>query len=76
MPVNPKKGVEARDFAAKINAAGSRAASAPSAAPASEASADTDDAFDQIRKLGELKDAGLLTEEEFNAKKAEMLKRL
>lgn len=40
---------------------------APPAAP---------DVAQQIRKLGELKDAGLLTEEEFTAKKTDLLNRL
>lgn len=31
---------------------------------------------DQIRKLGELRDAGVLTAEEFEAKKAELLARM
>ena len=31
---------------------------------------------DQIRKLGELRDSGLLSEEEFAAKKAELLERM
>ncbi len=31
---------------------------------------------DQIRKLGELRDSGLLTAEEFETKKAELLKRV
>ncbi len=31
---------------------------------------------DQIKKLGELRDAGLLTDDEFNAKKAELLSRI
>ena len=31
---------------------------------------------DQIKKLGELRDGGLLTEDEFNTKKAELLARL
>ena len=30
----------------------------------------------QVRKLGELRDEGLLTDEEFSAKKAELLNRL
>ncbi len=34
------------------------------------------DIMDQIEKLGNLKDKGLITEEEFNSKKAEMLERL
>jgi hypothetical protein len=35
-----------------------------------------DDPMEQLRKLAELKDAGILTEEEFTAKKAEILSRL
>jgi uncharacterized membrane protein YeaQ/YmgE (transglycosylase-associated protein family) len=35
-----------------------------------------DDVMDQIRKLGELRDEGILTEDEFQAKKAELLSRL
>jgi len=34
------------------------------------------DVMSQIRRLGELKEAGLVTEEEFAAKKAELLNRL
>ena len=37
---------------------------------------DAHDPADQIRKLGELRDEGLLTDEEFAAKKAELLDRL
>src|SRR5262245_50992559 len=32
-----------------------------------------DDVFDQLKKLGELRDAGILTQEEFDAKKAQLL---
>jgi uncharacterized membrane protein YeaQ/YmgE (transglycosylase-associated protein family) len=35
-----------------------------------------DDVTEQIRKLGELRDQGVLTNEEFDAKKAELLSRL
>ena len=35
-----------------------------------------DDPTDQIRKLGELRDAGLVTQDEFESKKAELLSRL
>jgi hypothetical protein len=44
-----------------------------------EASTDTkpaDDAIDQIRRIGELLDAGHITRDEFDAKKAELLARL
>lgn len=34
------------------------------------------DIMDQIRKLGELRDAGLITPQEFDAKKSELLERL
>ena len=36
----------------------------------------TNDITDQLRKLAELRDVGILTEEEFSAKKAELLARL
>ena len=49
----------------------SKPASAPPAATAPLA-----DVPDQIRKLGELRDAGLLTPQEFDAKKAELLGRM
>jgi hypothetical protein len=45
-------------------------AAAPS--PVSEAP----DPIEQLRKLGELRDAGILTDEEFAAKKADILSRL
>lgn len=37
------------------------------------AGAVTDEVVDQLRKLGELRDAGILTDEEFAAKKASLL---
>lgn len=48
---------------------------APAPAPAAPAQA-TDDVFAQLEKLGKLRDAGVLTPEEFEAKKAELLARL
>jgi hypothetical protein len=36
----------------------------------------SDDVFAQIKKLGELRDAGFVTPEEFEQKKAELLARL
>ncbi|MGB8020737.1 MAG: SHOCT domain-containing protein [Candidatus Nanopelagicales bacterium] len=53
----------------------SHAAPAP-AAPAAPVQPDGDAVIEQIRKLGELRDAGILTPEEFEAKKAELLGRL
>ena len=34
------------------------------------------DPFEQLRQLSELRDAGVLTEEEFDAKKADLLRRI
>ena len=45
---------------------------APAPAPAAAASG-TDDMLHQLRELGELKDQGILTEEEFAAQKARIL---
>jgi hypothetical protein len=46
---------------------------APPPPPPAPAAASTDDVYEQIRKLSELKDAGILTDEEFAAKKAQLL---
>jgi hypothetical protein len=43
------------------------------AQPAPAAPPPADDLYDQLRKLAALKDAGILTEEEFAAKKAQLL---
>ncbi len=51
-----------------------RAAQQPPAQPAPvPASSSTEDRFARLRELGELKTAGLLTEEEFAAEKAKIL---
>ena len=88
VPVNPKKGKQAREFAARINAAASAIvpvapglipqappAPAPEPPPA-PATPEPPDVLEQIRKLAELRDAGALTDEEFNAKKSDLLGRL
>ncbi|MCR8546435.1 SHOCT domain-containing protein [Salipiger sp. P9] len=46
------------------------------AAPAQEAQTDADAVISLIRKLGDLLEAGLLTQEEFDAKKRDLLARL
>jgi Bacterial PH domain/Short C-terminal domain len=52
-------------------------ATPPKVAPEVRPSGDgRPDVFDQLRKLGELRDAGVLTPEEFEAKKIELLGRL
>jgi hypothetical protein len=45
-------------------------AETPAAAPAA---ALADDVYDQLKKLGELHEAGILTDEEFQAKKSQLL---
>jgi hypothetical protein len=65
----------ASNQAAKAQAAAPPPApEAPSAgAPAPAPAALSDDVYDQLKKLGELRDAGILTDEEFNAKKTQLL---
>jgi len=52
------------------------AAAAPAAPSASAAVVRPEDVMATLEKLGELKDKGILTQEEFDAKKAELLKKL
>ncbi len=47
-----------------------------SASPAIDAALGGDDVMEQIAKLGQLRDAALLAEEQFGAKKADLLGRL
>ena len=61
-----------RNKQAQGAAAQQQAASAP-VAPAAPAAASTDDKIAKIKELGQLKDAGLLTDEEFAAEKAKVL---
>ena len=49
---------------------------AQEAAPAAPAAVRPDDVMATLEKLGELKAKGILTQEEFDAKKAELLKKL
>ena len=46
---------------------------APPPAPAEEPEASTDDLIEQLKKLGELKEAGVLDEAEFQTAKAKLL---
>jgi hypothetical protein len=77
-------GKVAANQAAKAQAAAPPPAAAPApapaaAAPVAEAPAApaagglTDELIDQLKKLGELRDAGILTDEEFQAKKSQLL---
>jgi hypothetical protein len=64
--VNPGMAVAGAAFGAPM------APPAPPAPPAPAAPPPTD-MVEQLRKLGELRDAGILTEEEFAAQKAKLL---
>lgn len=54
----------------------STAASKPAAPQAAPSAAKPVDSIEQLRQLGNLRDAGVLTDEEFAAKKAEILGRI
>lgn len=69
--VDPKLGEEARAFAAKINAAAKR--TKPSEPPHAPHAADP---IERLRALSELRDAGIITADEFEAKKADLLGRI
>ena len=58
--------------AAQVAAQTAAAAPAPAAAPAAPGGM-TDEIIAQLQKLGELKTAGILTDEEFSAQKAKIL---
>jgi membrane protease subunit (stomatin/prohibitin family) len=49
---------------------------APAAAPAAAAAIRPDEVMATLEKLGDLKAKGILTQDEFDAKKAELLKKL
>lgn len=53
-----------------------RSAAASTVAPSAPDAPDAPDASDMLRKLAGLRDSGVLTEEEFSAKKAEILARI
>ena len=67
----------ASNQAAKAQAAAPAAQPAPPAAPApappAAPAAMSDDVYEQLKKLGELREAGILTDAEFDAKKAQLL---
>lgn len=66
----------ASNQAAKAQAAAPAPQPAPAAAPAPAPTAPaamSDDVYEQLKKLGELREAGILTDAEFDAKKAQIL---
>lgn len=52
---------------------GAQAEAQPAPPPMASAPAGEDSLIDQLKQLGELKDQGILTEEEFAAQKAKLL---
>ena len=68
---------EAEQQQAAMNAAAQQAAAQQAAAapppPPAPAGGMTDEVISQLKQLAELKDAGILTEEEFTAKKTSLL---
>ena len=66
-------------FKRRIQAQATAPVPAPAAAPAASAESPTPaarDPVERLKKLAELRDAGILTEEEFQAKKKELLPEL
>ena len=58
---------------AAVGAAAGRASRRNSDAAQAPAQADSTQQYDELEKLGQLKDQGILTQEEFNAKKKQIL---
>jgi large subunit ribosomal protein L7/L12 len=77
-PVDVPEPIEAPTPPAGSAAPSAGAADAPNepSVPAAPDVPASPDVFDQIRRLGELRDAGLITPDEFDTKKAELLTRL
>jgi hypothetical protein len=72
--VHPKqRAVEIGDFVRAKTSPDSGPATGP---PITAAVDERADPMDQLRRLGELRDSGVITEEEFEAKKADLLGRL
>ena len=69
-------GVALGQVLAQNLAAGLQGGAAPSAAAAQAVGVRAEDVMATLEKLGELKAKGILTQEEFDAKKAELLKKL
>ncbi len=73
----PWRVAAARSFASRLNGAQAEAAArAPAAAQPLGPAPNLDDPFEQLRKLGELRDADLISTEQFETKQAEILSRI
>ena len=65
--------LESQQYAAPAQAAPPPPAYAAPPAPAPAAGGITDDAIEQLTKLGQLRDAGVLTDDEFEQQKRKLL---
>ncbi|BEP94243.1 SPFH domain-containing protein [Acidovorax sp. sif1233] len=68
--------VLAQNLQQGLQGGGAAAQAAPAAAAAAAVGVKPEDVMATLEKLGELKSKGILTQEEFDAKKAELLKKL
>jgi len=60
----------------RMNKRANTTAPAAASAPTTASTPATSDPMEKLKKLGELHDAGILTEEEFSAKKADTLSKI
>lgn len=67
---------ELAEVTATVKGAMSRSKNVDSAPAATANAGGADDVFGQLRQLGELRDSGVVTTEEFETKKAQLLARL
>jgi hypothetical protein len=65
--VEPMMSTFARDFAAKVTRAGNAAAARARRSPVPAQRPTAPSAMDELRKLAELRDAGIVTPQEFEA---------
>jgi hypothetical protein len=72
----PWRAAEARTFASRFNGFQAQAAAPASSTAEHASSAPQEDPFDQMRKLGELRAADLISQEQFDAKRTEILGRI
>jgi hypothetical protein len=72
----PWRAAEARTFASRFNGIQAEAAMPMSSTAERTTPTPQDDPFDQLRKLGELREADLISQEQFDAKRVELLGRI
>lgn len=72
----PWRAAEARTFASRFNGFEAEAAIPMSSTAGHLTSAHQDDPFEQLRRLGELRQADLISQEQFDAKRVELLGRI